>query len=325
MSPVSESPRFESLTQNGLPWTRWASGLFLNTGVVIALIAIPVTVHETLSPHKQTDITLLAPPPVTAKPPVRKFVKLPPPPPPPQPAERPRVEFHAPPPKPVEAKAAAPPPLIEAPKPIDAIPLAAPKIDLPARLPDKQTMVKLETFQAAPAPPVAESAPVKAVQTGGFGESAGVSTGTGSKKVLAVGGFDSGSGGTGNGSGGSGPGSGRKTVASAGFGSLDAPVAAKPAARNIARAAETPVEITFKPKPNYTPEAREKKIEGEVTLEVTFSSDGAIHVLRVVRGLGFGLDENARLAASQIRFHPGTRNGAPVDVTGTVHIVFELS
>jgi hypothetical protein len=48
-------------------------------------------------------------------------------------------------------------------------------------------------------------------------------------------------------------------------------------------------------------------------------------VIRLVRGLGYGLDENARDAASRIRFHPGTRNGAPVDMTGTVHIVFELS
>jgi TonB family protein len=237
----------------------------------------------------------------------------------------PRAEFHAPPARPIEAKAAAPAPLIEAPKPIEAMPLAAPKIDLPARLPDRQSLVKLETFQPTPAPPAAVSAPVKAVETGGFGDAAGVSTGAGSKKVLAVGGFDAGSGGTGNGSGGSGPGSGRKAVASAGFGSLDAPAPGKPVARSAAPAAETPVEITFKPKPTYTPEAREKKIEGEVTLEVTFASTGEIRVLRVIRGLGFGLDENARLAASQIRFHPGTRNGSPVDITGTVHILFELS
>jgi hypothetical protein len=60
-------------------------------------------------------------------------------------------------------------------------------------------------------------------------------------------------------------------------------------------------------------------------LEVVFSSTGEIRVLRLVRGLGFGLDESARTAASQIRFHPSTRNGNPVDTTGTVHIVFELS
>lgn len=75
----------------------------------------------------------------------------------------------------------------------------------------------------------------------------------------------------------------------------------------------------------YTPEAREKRIEGEVLLEILFSADGQIRVLRVARGLGFGLDESARAAASQIRFQPGTRGGSPVDMKGTVHIVFALS
>jgi TonB family protein len=89
--------------------------------------------------------------------------------------------------------------------------------------------------------------------------------------------------------------------------------------------AETPVEILFKPKPAYTPEARERKIEGEVQLDVVFSANGQIHVMRVVRGLGMGLDESARAAASQIRFRPGTKDGNPVDIRGIVHIVFELS
>jgi TonB family protein len=88
---------------------------------------------------------------------------------------------------------------------------------------------------------------------------------------------------------------------------------------------ETAVEITYKPKPNYTPEAREKKIEGEVLLEVLFSASGRIEILRVLRGLGYGLDESARSAASQIRFQPGTRGGMPVDMKGTIHIVFAIS
>jgi TonB family protein len=88
---------------------------------------------------------------------------------------------------------------------------------------------------------------------------------------------------------------------------------------------ETPVEITFKPRPAYTPEARENRIEGEVLLEVLFSATGQVHILRVTRGLGFGLDENARNAAAQIRFQPGTRGGSPVDMKGVVHIVFALS
>ena len=39
------------------------------------------------------------------------------------------------------------------------------------------------------------------------------------------------------------------------------------------------------------------KIEGEVLLEVTFEATGKLHVLRVVRGLGHGLDDAAVRAA----------------------------
>jgi len=58
-------------------------------------------------------------------------------------------------------------------------------------------------------------------------------------------------------------------------------------------AALTPVEILSKPKPAYTEEARAKKIEGEVLLEMQFSASGEARVVRVVRGLGHGLDETA--------------------------------
>ena len=131
------------------------------------------------------------------------------------------------------------------------------------------------------------------------------------------------------GAGSSGPGGngGRGAVRSAGFGEYDTAPAANHAAVAAAPAqpVETPVEITFKPKPAYTAEAREKKIEGEVLLEVIFGATGQIHIQRVMRGLGFGLDERARDAAAQIRFQPGTRAGNPVDMKGIVHIVFALS
>ena len=55
----------------------------------------------------------------------------------------------------------------------------------------------------------------------------------------------------------------------------------------------TSVEITYKPNPVYTDEARSLKMEGEVLLEVEFLASGQLHVNRVVRGLGHGLDEAA--------------------------------
>jgi TonB family protein len=127
--------------------------------------------------------------------------------------------------------------------------------------------------------------------------------------------------GTGTGSGGD-P---RGQVRSAGFGQYPAASTTQHQTASPATPIDTAVQITFKPKPAYTPEAREKRIEGEVLLEVLFCATGEVRVLGLDRGLGFGLDEKARDAASQIRFRPGTRGGSPIDVKGVVHIVFELS
>jgi TonB family protein len=87
----------------------------------------------------------------------------------------------------------------------------------------------------------------------------------------------------------------------------------------------TPVEVISKPKPTYTDDARTQKIEGEVLLDMQFSASGEARVLRIVRGLGHGLDESALTAARGIRFHPATRNGVAVDSAAIVHIVFQLA
>jgi len=87
----------------------------------------------------------------------------------------------------------------------------------------------------------------------------------------------------------------------------------------------TPVEITYKPNPVYTDEARSLKLEGEVLLEVSFSASGTLHVNRVVRGLGHGLDDAAIAAANKMRFKPALRNGQPVDSTAVVHVVFQMA
>ena len=86
-----------------------------------------------------------------------------------------------------------------------------------------------------------------------------------------------------------------------------------------------PVQIKEKPQPQYTQEARNLKIEGEVHLKVVFQADGRVHVLQVVHGLGHGLDEAAMAAAQKIRFKPAQRDGRPCDMTATVHIMFQLA
>ena len=89
--------------------------------------------------------------------------------------------------------------------------------------------------------------------------------------------------------------------------------------------ADRPVEVVYKPSPAYTDEARAKRVEGEVILEVEFTADGKVRVLRVVNGLGHGLDEMAQRAAEQIRFKPATSRGTPVDFRANLTIVFRLT
>lgn len=120
-------------------------------------------------------------------------------------------------------------------------------------------------------------------------------------------------------------GDGSGAVQAAGFGSG---VAAAPAPRERERrveAPDTPVEIVSKARPVYTEQARERRIEGEVVLEVAFLADGRLRVLRVVDGLGHGLDETAVDAAKQIEFKPARRAGRAVDHTATLRVVFRLA
>ena len=86
-----------------------------------------------------------------------------------------------------------------------------------------------------------------------------------------------------------------------------------------------PVEILSKPQPVYTQEARGLRLEGEVLVQVIFRASGEIRVIRVVRGLGHGLDESAVRAAQQIRFKPARHHGKPVDFPAVIHIVFQMA
>jgi TonB family protein len=116
-----------------------------------------------------------------------------------------------------------------------------------------------------------------------------------------------------------------RVLAHAGFG--DASVTSGPgvAAGAAVVPVMRPVEILSKPKPFYTEDARSRRIEGEVLLQVLFAASGEVHVLAMVRGLGYGLDENAVAAAEAIRFRPAERAGVAVDSTAIVHIVFQLA
>jgi TonB family protein len=114
-------------------------------------------------------------------------------------------------------------------------------------------------------------------------------------------------------------------AASAGFADARAVEQTRRADAAPARPAILPVEVLSKPSPAYTDEARRLKIEGDVVLEVEFSTAGTVRVLRIVRGLGYGLDESATTAAQKIQFKPATSEGRPVDYKTTVRIEFRLA
>jgi TonB family protein len=89
--------------------------------------------------------------------------------------------------------------------------------------------------------------------------------------------------------------------------------------------ASTNLEIVSKLPVQDTNEARQLRVEGDVVLRVTFTAAGQVVVQSVVRGLGHGLDEEARRVAQSIRFRPASRNGLPADVTTNITVTFQLA
>jgi TonB family protein len=251
---------------------------------------------------------------------------------------------------------------LTAPKKHEVPEVQAPKVDVgankPIALPDAgavipRQLVKTNVFSTgSSATPTIAAAPQK-VQTGGFGDPNGVPASENHGRPITIaqaGGFDMPRGpGYGNGTGGAkgikgvvassgfgngvatGDGSGkvsasRGTVRQAGFGDADVVAAPQPKSKIAEPVVKTvPAEITYKPRPVYTDEGRRLKIEGEVLLQAVFTATGEIRIMRVVQGLGHGLDESAIRAAEKIQFKPALKDGQPADFEAVLHIVFQLA
>ena len=331
------------LPDQKLDWRKFV----LSYGIVVVLLLILLVSHliwpERMGLWSQYTVTEIIPRPdlVPEKPIIKrqpKITKL-----------LPAVKFETPKlivpkdvkqPKPVQAEVAPPK--------IQPVNFEAPKLQpvsgaMPAQV------IHTGSFGSSATPTV--NAPIQKVQTGGFGDPNGLpGEGKQGAKLTAakLGSFDLPEGaGSGNGTGGA---KGIKgTIASAGFGNGIAQpgqgdgrangrgvqasgFSTQQVATNTGRhnqddggAATAQVEIVFKPKPVYTDEARKLQLEGEVLLEVRFGANGELHVNRVVRGLGHGLDEAAVSAANKIKFKPAQRNGSSVDSTAIVHVTFQLA
>ena len=326
-------------------WDRLGISTLLHFAAILALIRLAVWLPREgtqLVASNHESVVLIAP--TLEKPVIVKPVPSPPP----QVLAQLREEPKVPPQNlqvvvPKLETPATKQPVPEAPK-VVAENTPAPELPKPA----VQKKIAQGLFDSGSSAKPTIKAPVKEVQTGGFGDPNGVAGKSEQERkitVASVGAFELPSGpGKGNGAAGahgkpgvvasagfgdgaSGTGSGdrnpRGTVSTGGFG--DATTTQALAKRTSPAADATPVEILFKPRPAYTPEARRLGIEGEVLLDVMFAASGEIRVVKVVRGLGHGLDESAQRAAQQIRFNPAKREGRPYDSDAVVHIVFALA
>jgi len=79
------------------------------------------------------------------------------------------------------------------------------------------------------------------------------------------------------------------------------------------------------PDPEYTEEARNAKTQGMCVLRLIVDDQGNPRDIRVVRGLGFGLDAKAIDAVKQWRFQPAMKDGRPVSVLISVEVGFHLN
>jgi periplasmic protein TonB len=86
----------------------------------------------------------------------------------------------------------------------------------------------------------------------------------------------------------------------------------------------TPPSLLHEVKPDYTEDARRLGIRGDVVMEIVVRRDGRVGDVRVLQGLGHGLDERAVAAVRQWVFSPATRRGTAVDVMVEVAMEFKL-
>ena len=346
MPYMPRQAQFALLPESQPPWTQFVLGMGAQSLTVI-MLAWPAVLHPPVlsrSAHDYHIVRLVSTPTsINHQPaPVSVF-------------QRPNVvtrlavpeDFQLPVERPKPESEIDPPRLQADPRP-PALPPAAPVV--PAAL------VKTEVFSTGSSATSTVARAPQHVQTGGFGDPNGVPAPSPSGRPITIaklGSFDLPSApGSGNGTAGArgaggvvasagfgngmatGDGSGNVsasretgTVRQGSFGAADnpGPAPVRVEAAENAAAKTLPAEILAKPTPAYTEEARKLRVEGEVLLEVVLEASGQLRVVRLVRGLGHGLDESAIRAAEHIRFKPAVQNGQPTDSTALLHIIFQLA
>jgi TonB family protein len=86
----------------------------------------------------------------------------------------------------------------------------------------------------------------------------------------------------------------------------------------------SPPLVLFAPEPEFSEQARQQKVAGNVLVYLQVGPDGLPTHVRVLRGIGMGLDEKAVEAVRQYKFRPAMENGRPVTVEMNVEVNFQI-
>lgn len=86
----------------------------------------------------------------------------------------------------------------------------------------------------------------------------------------------------------------------------------------------SPPQVLFAPEPEFSEEARKAKVAGNVLVYLQVDVNGRPINVRVLRGIGLGLDQKAMEAVRQYKFKPAMENGHPVVVEMNVEVNFQI-
>ena len=93
--------------------------------------------------------------------------------------------------------------------------------------------------------------------------------------------------------------------------------------RRIGGGVSAPV-LVFSVEPEFSEQARKAKVSGNVLVNLWVDERGNPSHVRVLRGIGLGLDEKAVEAVKQYKFKPALENGRPVLVELNVDVTFQI-
>ena len=86
----------------------------------------------------------------------------------------------------------------------------------------------------------------------------------------------------------------------------------------------SPPKRIYGPKPPFTEEARQARVQGVVLLQAIIDKDGNVASVRTLKGLPMGLTESAVETVKTWKYEPSTRNGKPVAVRMHLNVGFWL-